>query len=122
MDERQKTEPTRRRRAPGRATLALERAEEAHARLDTQSDDEESVVEVAEIRARFWETLIDAVVEFAASANFRWLLLAVVVTLLGPLVILGTWLIDGGIAADGWGCYGTAAFCSAAEATPPEAP
>lgn len=104
--------------APGRATLAEQRIAELELR---GADEDDSVVEVAAIHAEMRSATLQALIDFAKSGNFRWLVGAVAVVALAPVVILGTWAIDGGIAVDGWGCYGTATFCHhafAPEASP----
>lgn len=123
------TDPTEspsspRTRVPGRQTIAEGKLAELQAKVDTFGDEEDSqVVEVAAIHAEvrkstidksfeFLREVIDKVFTFLQSANFRWLLAAITAILLVPLVITGTWAINGGIVVVGWGCYGTAAFCA----------
>ncbi len=93
-------------RGPGRMTQHDLRLSEL------ESGDEEDT-EVAKAR-------LDMLSEFVNGGNFKLLLLALVAVLLGPVIILGTWAIDGGVRADGWGCYGTHRFCAATTSTTPD--
>ena len=93
-------------RKPGTETIMNKLSELADSSQSDESEEaQRAITHAAWVIA--WEHLGPMI----NGPNLKWVLLAMVAVLLGPIVLLGTYAIDGGIRADGWGCYGTAAFC-----------
>lgn len=111
-DPTEQAAPRRESSPKGKATLAYEKATAAEERARAAHEAATEADEAVGL-AR-----IDLLREFVSGGNFKIAAIAVVLVLLGPVVILGTWAIDGGVRLDGWGCYGTANFCESSKVEP----